>query len=229
VRASVHVADVGARSALAMTRKPPAPGSIAGLRNAEVGLAAPLRPSFLPRPQFGRAAFIGFWDDDDAIDRFLAEHPLADRFSPGWHVRLEPLRAFGTWPGLPPDVPSARDTEYDGPVGVITLGRLRASQMPRFLRASARAEAAVLAAPGLTWATGIARVPKIVATCSLWETARAAATYAYGRRQPAHPDAIAAGEEKPFHHQQAFIRFRPYAAQGHLDGKNPLAAEALHV
>jgi hypothetical protein len=101
--------------------------------------------------------------------------------------------------------------------------------MPRFLRASARAEAAVLAAPGLTWATGIARVPKIVATCSLWETARAAATYAYGRRQPAHPDAIAASEEKPFHHQQAFIRFRPYAAQGHLDGKNPLAAEALHV
>ena len=84
-------------------------------------------------------------------------------------------------------------------------------------------------APGLTWATGIARVPKIVSTFSLWESSKAAATYAYGNRQPAHADAIAEGEAKPFHHQQAFIRFRPYAAQGHLDGKNPLAADAARV
>ena len=229
MRASVHLADVGVGAALASARKPPAAGSIAGLRNAEVGLAAPLRPSLLPRPQLGRVALIAFWEDDDAIDRFVAEHPLAARFASGWSVHLEPLRAFGTWPGLPRELPSARAVDYDGPVGVITLGRLRASQAPRFMRASAHAEAAVLAATGLTWASGIARVPKIVATFSLWESAKAAATYAYGRREPAHSDAIAAGESKPFHHQQAFIRFRPYDARGHLDGKNPLAAEALRV
>jgi hypothetical protein len=229
MRASVHVADVGVRSALTLTRKPPAPGSIAGLRNAEVGIAAPLSASMIPKPQFGRAALIGFWDDDDAIDRFVADHPLAARFASGWHVRLDPLRAFGSWPGLPADVPGPRNVEHDGPVGVITLGRLRASQAPRFLRASAQAEGAVIDAPGLTWATGIARVPKIFSTFSLWESTRAAATFAYGRRQPAHADAIAKGEAKPFHHQQAFIRFRPYGALGHLDGRNPLAAEALRV
>src|SRR5438309_11714444 len=101
MRASVHVADVGVRSALTLTRKSPAPGSIAGLRNAEVAIAAPLGGSVLPRPQLGRAALIGFWDDDEALDRFLAEHPLAARFASGWHVRLAPLRAHGTWPGLP--------------------------------------------------------------------------------------------------------------------------------
>src|SRR5262249_34955173 len=53
MRASVHLADVGVGAALASARKPPAAGSIAGLRNAEVGLAAPLRPSLLPRPQLG--------------------------------------------------------------------------------------------------------------------------------------------------------------------------------
>jgi hypothetical protein len=227
MRASVHVADVGAGSALTLTRKPPAPGSIPGLRNAEVGIAAPLSASLLPKPQFGRAAFVGFWEDDDAIDRFVAEHPLAARFASGWSVRLEPLRAFGSWPGLPPEVPSARGVEHEGPVVAVTLGRLRASQAVRFFRATAKAEGAVLAAPGLTWATGIARVPKIVATCSLWESSKAAATYAYGRREPAHSNAISAGETKPFHHQQAFIRFRPYAARGHLDGRNPLADGAL--
>ena len=27
---------------------------------------------------------------------------------------------------------------------------------------------------------------------------------------------------KPFHHEMAFIRFRPYASTGHLGGRNPL-------
>src|SRR5207247_4254949 len=99
--ASVHVADVGVRSALALTRTPPAPGSIAGLRNAEVAIAAPLGGSVFPKPQFGRAALIGFWDDEEALDRFLADHALAARFANGWHVRLAPLRAYGSWPGLP--------------------------------------------------------------------------------------------------------------------------------
>jgi hypothetical protein len=124
-------------------------------------------------------------------------------------------------------VPAGRHVEYDGPVGVVTLGRLRASQAVRFFRATGKAEAAVVEAPGLVWATGIARVPKIVATCSLWESTRAAATYAYGHREPAHSDAIASGEATPFHHQQAFIRFRPYAAHGALSGRNPLPAGAL--
>jgi hypothetical protein len=225
----VHLADVGAATALTLSRKPPAPGSIAGLRNAEVGLAAPLRSGLLPRPQLGRAVLIAFWDDDDAIDRFESAHPLAARFASGWRARLEPLRAFGAWPGLPADVPKPRTVEHDGPVAVVTLGRLRASQAIRFVRASAKAEASVLAAPGLVWATGIGRVPKIVATFSLWESAAAAATYAYGRRDPAHPNAIASGEAKPFHHQQAFIRFRPYGVHGHLDGNNPLAEASVAV
>jgi hypothetical protein len=222
--ASVHIADVGARRALAITRKPPAPGSIAGLRNAEVGLAAPLSSSFLPSVQFGRASLVGYWDDDAALDRFLADHPLAEKFASGWRVRLAPLRAFGTWPGLPESVPSQRQVEHDGPVAALTLGRLMPSQAIRFLRTSAKAEASALTAPGMLWATGIARPPSWVATCSLWESTRAVSTYAFGRSDPGHPDAIATGEAKAFHKQQAFVRFRPYDSQGALGGKNRLDA-----
>jgi hypothetical protein len=98
------------------------------------------------------------------------------------------------------------------------------SQAIRFLRTSAKAEHSVLNAPGLIWATGFARPPSFVATCSLWESTRALSAYAYGHSDPGHPDAIAAGEAKPFHSQQVFIRFRPYDSHGKLDGKNPLAA-----
>lgn len=220
--ASVHLADVGVPTAFAITRKAPPAGSVAGLRHANVALAAPLRGAILPSPQLGRAGLIAFWDGDDALDHFLVDHPLAAKFASGWHVRLAPLRAYGTWPGLPGDTPTARNVDFEGPVAALTLGRPRASQLIRFLRTSAKAEASAVVAPGLTWATGLARPPSLVATCSLWESTRALSTFAYGHRDPAHPDAIATGESKPFHHQQAFIRFRPYDSHGQLEGRNPL-------
>jgi hypothetical protein len=226
VIASVHLADVSVRRALAALRRTPDPASTPGLRYAKVALAAPLRSSLLPSPDLRRPALVAFWDDDDALSRFLAEDPVATSFAQGWQVRLEPLRAFGSWPGLPSDVPVTRTVDYDGPTVVLTLGRLRISQALRFLRTSAKAEAAVLTASGLIWATGLGR-PPFVATCSLWESSHAAATYAYGPSDAAHQTAIRTDRGRPFHHESAFIRFRPYGAQGCLDGKNRLPENSL--
>jgi hypothetical protein len=226
--ASVHVANTGIGAGLSVIRSVPKPGSIPGLRQAEVAITAPLSASLVAQPDFGRVAFIGFWDDDASIDRFLAGHPLASKLEGGFHVRLEPLRAFGAWPGLPTDTPTARAAESTGPVAALTLGRLRVSQAIRFIKTSAKAEARVVGAPGLIWATGLAR-PPFVSTFSLWESSRALSTYAFGNAEPAHSEAIAEGERKPFHKRQAFIRFRPYGAEGHLDGRNPLAERALAV
>jgi hypothetical protein len=94
------------------------------------------------------------------------------------------------------------------------------------LRVSAAAEGRVLEAPGLIWATGLAR-PPFVSTCSLWESTKALSSYAFGRAEPAHANAIAEDQAKAFHHQSAFIRFRPYASEGRLDGKNPLPGDWL--
>src|ERR1700737_4146931 len=118
--ASVHLADVGARSALAVLRKPPSPTGTRGLRQANVALAAPLSRSVLPSPDVGRVGLIAFWDDDDALDRFLTEHPMAARLGGGGGGRLEPIRAFGTWPGLATDIPTGRVVDYDGPAAVLT-------------------------------------------------------------------------------------------------------------
>jgi hypothetical protein len=222
--ASVHIADVGARTALAALRKAPRPSSVPGLRHADIGLTAPLSKSVLPSPQLGRVGLIAFWDDEYALDRFQDSHPLAERLAGGWQVRLEPLRLFGSWPGVPDDIPQTRTVEHEGATAVLTLGRLRLTQAPRFLRTSAKAEAAVVGAAGLTWATGLAR-PPFVATCSLWQSTNALSTYAYGHSEPAHTQAIHAQETKPFHHQSAFIRFRPLSSHGSLDGKNPLTGE----
>ena len=84
------------------------------------------------------------------------------------------------------------------------------------------------AAPGLIWATGLAR-PPFLATCSLWEDTRSLSTYAYGHSDPRHSDAITAQAKKDFHHESAFIRFRPYGVHGSLAGRNPLQEHALSV
>ena len=72
-----------------------------------------------------------------------------------------------------------------------------------------------------SWVASAGR-PPFVGTCSLWQTTQALSTYAYRHREPAHPDAITADRGKPFHHQSAFIRFRPYGSLGQLEGRNPL-------
>jgi hypothetical protein len=217
--ASVHIADVGPGIALRhLVRTPSAPG----LRQANVAVTAPLGGSIRPSPQLGRVALVAFWDGDADVDHFLSDHPTATALRGGFHVRLAPLRAYGSWPGLPDDVPRARNVAHEGPAAVLTLGRLRLTQAPRFFRTTNKAENRVLGAPGLVWATGMAR-PPFVSTFSLWESTEALSDYAYGTNEPAHADAIAADRAKPFHHREAFIRFRPYASQGSLAGRNPLA------
>lgn len=225
MRASIHIADVGAGAAVRALRRSPSAREVKGLRHAHLALAAQLTGR-VPLPALGRCALIAFWENDDALDEFLARDPLAQLLADGFRVRLKPLRASGRWPGLPLDTPSARSTDHEGPLAALTLGRLRFTQAVRFLRASARAEASLLRASGVLWATGLA-APPLVSTFSFWHDARALASYAYGRSDPAHADAIAAAAAKPFHHESAFIRFQPYAAEGRLTGKNPFSAELL--
>jgi hypothetical protein len=223
VIASVHLADVGTRAARRVLRKPLDAAGVPGLRYAETTIAAPLGGGLLPRPQLGRVGLIAAWDDDAALDRFLTDDPLAERLSGGWHVRLEPLRASGAWSGLP-DLPrEERQVDDAEPVAVLTLGRLRLGRAASFLRTSARAERQAVSDPGLLAATGLARPPRLVATFSLWRTAAGMRAYAYGESGQDHLGAIRGHGARPFHHESAFVRFRPYAANGSWNGRDPLA------
>jgi hypothetical protein len=116
--------------------------------------------------------------------------------------------------------------EHDGPAVVLTLARLRISQVVRFLRASRPAERAALESDGMIWGSAAVRLP-FLATVSIWRDARLAATYAYGRQQPAHSDAISEQRRKDFHRQSAFIRFAPTRLEGSLGGSNPLVAAEI--
>jgi hypothetical protein len=196
------------------------------LRYAETTVTAPLSASLLPSPSPGGVGLIAAWDDDASLDAFEAGHPLAERFAGGWHARLQPLRVFGAWPQMPGLPERELPVDDDEPVAVLTLGQLRLLRVVPFLRASAKAEGEVLKAPGVLSTIGLARPPRLVATFSLWRSAAEMRGYA-ARQGGAHPAATRAHHEQPFHHQSAFIRFRPYASGGEWGGLDPLAAPAV--
>ena len=220
---SAHVANIGPGAALF---RAPKPAEVPGLLSADGGLTSILGPSFLPRLQPRRVAMIAFWDDNASLDAFLDSHDSARRFSDGWHARLEPLRAYGSWPGLSAEVPKSRAVDSDGPVVVSTLARLKWSRAREFFSTSAKAEGQVIEAPGLRWASGFGS-PPFLGTLSLWDSAQAAADYAYGTTGSGHRSAIEIDRAKTFHHEKAFIRYRVVASSGSVDGKNPLPEGAL--
>jgi hypothetical protein len=223
---SVHICDFDLRTAASVLRRPPRPAEVPGLTYAETAIAAPLRGSLLPAPRFRRVALVAAWQSDDALEAFSNNHPLAERLSAGWQVRLQPLHVYGAWPRLPGLPEGEIEVGSDEPVAVLTLGRPRLRRLPAFLKASRGAEAEAVAHPDALALTGLARPPRLVATFSLWRNVEAMRSYARGRSDGGHPTATRADRANPFHHESAFIRFRPYASRGSWDGRDPLAAVA---
>ena len=219
--ATIDVADIGVRSTLRALRHRPT--DVPGLRWLDIAATVPL--SSKRPPGLRRAVMLAMWDDEDAAATFAATHPLAHSFARnGFHAVLRPLRAFGTWPGLPDTVPHARVTKHDGPVIVTTLARLRTSQTVRFMRASRPAERAAINADGFVWGTAATRPARrpFMATVSVWSTAEAAAAYAYTDADAGHPMAIARQRREDFHHESAFIRYAVVSTSGTLPGATPL-------
>lgn len=219
---SVHLADLGPRAAAAVLLRPPKPAAVPGLSYVETTATAPLGAPLLPPTQLGRVGMIAAWDDDDALERFSQTHPLAKRLAGGWQVRLEPLRVSGAWAGMPGLPARALPVDDDEPVAVLTLGRLRLLRTGPFRRSATPAERDAIADGALLAGTGLARPPRLVATFSLWRSAAAMRAYAYNG-SGTHQAAVQADRAKAFHHESAFVRFRPYASAGSWDNSDPLA------
>jgi hypothetical protein len=221
---TVHLADVGPLKAQRLLFGRLDPARIPGMTYAESTMTGPLgeRP---PRPLLGRFGLIAAWEDDAAIDCFLADHPFGRQVAGGWHARLEPRRCFGSWAGMP-ELPAKELTmDDDEPAVALTLGRLRALRIRPFLKASKPAERDAVGNPAVAASIGLTRpaFPRLVSTFSVWRSAGAMREYAFGKAGP-HQAAVRADRARPFQHEQAFVRFRPLASAGSWDGQDPLAA-----
>lgn len=217
---SIHLSEVRPLRVPLLIRRRPRPADSPGLRWADLLTPAPLGKG-APRPNFGHAALVAAWDNDAALDYFLGNGAFASELAEGWSIRMQPLRAYGSWSALPdfPKGPAAHSD--DEPVAVLTLGRVKLGRFPAFLRAQGPAAEEADHNRAAVFSTAFAR-PPLVSTFSLWESASAMKAYAYGDGNTNHMAAVRADQQRPFHHESIFARFRPYAEQGSWQGQTPL-------
>lgn len=221
-----HLVEMPVTATVPLLRRPPRPDQVAGLRYAEcLSLMRLGAPTISPdRLQLRRLAMFARWDDETAIDEFLAGSGA--RFAAGWHVRMTFLRRWSTLAALP-DLPQQADaSDDDEPVVVVTLARMRLPEVPRFLTWGKPVERLVRDHPEATLALAAMRPPRSISTFSIWHSVRAMTDMVHGRGaaagviEPArHADAMAERRRRDFHREFATYRFRPLSEHGSWDGR----------
>lgn len=218
--ATLWLADVGGIGGVVF--RAPKASRVEGLRFSAGGAASKLRTSFAPRVVAGRAAWFAIWDDEDSLDRFLGESPkVAARFADGCRLRLSPDRIIQRNATGFDDEHLVFGEEVGGPVLVVTVNRPKRRWLLRFLRAAVPAEQAASARRDLRWVMGFARPPGLFATVTLWDSADAAADYAYGDRQPEHRTVMQANSRRWFV-WTINMRARVMAIEGDLATDSPV-------
>lgn len=177
----------------------------------------------LERMQLRRLAVFAAWDDEAALVRYLADDGFGQRLAQGWHVRLEYLRRYGEIAALAPLPLKAGSWDPEEPIVAVTLARLKLPELPRFLKWGKPVERLVAGHPAAVFSTAAVRPPHTFSTFSIWRTVREMTEMVSGRsdvsERPAHAVAMTEQRRREFHHESAFMRFRPLSEHGTWQGE----------
>jgi heme-degrading monooxygenase HmoA len=171
-----------------------------------------------------RTALFAVWDNDDALDRFLAATVTQRRTESAvesWHVRLRLIGGHGRWRGIDP-LDGLVQGDDDGRVAMLTRADVRPSMWRAFGGAGRVVDEELHRADGLIDVVGIGEAPiGRLATFSLWESTRAARQFAYS--MPHHVEVVRRTRDERWYSEELFARFEPYGATGTWNGRDPLA------
>jgi hypothetical protein len=225
---SFHLAKPGFFRAMAAMVRPPRPRTVAGLRHAECMMPMKLGASIVSptRWQARRLAMFAAWENEAAIDAFLATTRLGRLLAAGWHVRLQLLRRWGHVAALGGLPARAGETDPDAPVVAVTLARLKMLQVPRFIRWGKPVECLVRDHPGTTLALAATRPWRTISTFTVWHSAREMTDMVHGRSSVRAPDRHAAAmverRRKDFHLEFTTLRYACLGEYGAWEGRTSL-------
>ena len=144
-----------------------------------------------------RTALFALWDDDAALDHFLAHSDIARRWDgaeEAYTVRLRSLGGHGTWRGVDVLDGMAAGVGEAGAgggsrVAILTRAVVRARHWPQFLASGPAVSEELAGTAGLLAVAGVGEAPLgRQATFSLWRDLDAALRFAHV--PPAHGDVV---------------------------------------
>ena len=138
-----------------------------------------------------------------------------------WQVLLEPVSVEGDWFGYVPEVTGAAPLRLAEPAVVLINGVLRARHAIRFTRDNARVASQLQDAPGYLGGLGISDTPMTTTSLSCCRTRRDSRAFAFGAGAHQHAYKIDLAQNR--HSTTFFVRFRPLASSGSIDGRDPFA------
>lgn len=225
---SFHLVETTPATTLGALYRPPTMGSVGGLRHAECMAAMTLGSPILSsaRMQLGNLAVFASWENEGALDGFLADTKLGRKLSEGWYVRLEFLRQWGRFSEFGDLPASAGDADPERPVVAVTLARLKLPQLARFIRWGKPVEQLVRDDPGTTLALAAIRPPRTFSTFTVWRSQREMTDMVHGMGSAVgadrHAKAMVERERKDFHYQFTTLRFRAIAEYGVWAGRRDI-------
>lgn len=137
-----------------------------------------------------------------------------------WELQLAPIEGHGTWDGKEVFGNLPKQSDYEGPIGILTRATIRPSKLGQFWSHVDAIAQQMANAEGFVTSVGIGEVPWIKqATFSIWESKESMRQFAYKMKE--HAEVVKKTHQEKWYSEDLFVRFKPLKSTGSLNGKLP--------
>ncbi len=137
-----------------------------------------------------------------------------------WKLELEPIEGHGLWDGKEPFGNLPKQTEYEGPICVLTRATIRITKLNQFWSHVDAIASKMANSKGFITSVGIGEVPWIKqATFSIWYSKADMKTFAYQMKD--HAEVVVKTKKEKWYSEELFVRFRPLNSTGKMNGILP--------
>lgn len=137
-----------------------------------------------------------------------------------WTLLMEPIEGHGTWDGKEAFGKLPKNTDFDGPIGILTRASIRFKKLKRFWEHVDEVANVMTSANGYIISVGIGEIPWIKqATFSIWESKSMMKTFAYQMKE--HAEVVQKTRKENWYSEEMFVRFKIIESYGQLNGRLP--------
>ena len=137
-----------------------------------------------------------------------------------WTLTMDAIEGHGLWDGKAVFGPLAKQTDYAGPIGILTRATIRLSKLRDFWSNVDAVASGMAKSAGFVTSVGIGEVPFIKqATFSIWTSKEAMRSFAYQMKE--HAEVIRKTKKEDWYSEEMFVRFKILGSTGSINGNNP--------